>query len=85
MHEYSIVASLVERVEAEAAARGARRVERICVRVGALGGVDPALLATAFDTFAPATGCAGATLEIETVPGDELILQRIELEVPDVS
>jgi hydrogenase nickel incorporation protein HypA/HybF len=85
MHEYSIVASLVERVEAEAARRGARSVERIHVRVGALAGVDPSLLATAFETFAPASGCAGAALEIASAPGDELILERIEMEVPDVS
>ncbi len=85
MHEYSIVAALVERVEAEAAARGARAVERIHVRVGEFAGVDPTLLATAFETFAPTTGCAGATLAIERVPGDDLILERIEMEVPDVS
>ncbi len=85
MHEYSVVASLVERVEQEAAQRGARAVERIHVRVGDLAGVDATLLATAFETFAPATGCAGAELLIERAPGDDLLLTRIEMEVPDVS
>lgn len=84
MHEYSIVASIVERAQQEANQRHGR-VERIHVRIGDWAGVDPSLLATAFDTFVPTTECAGATLAIEMVPGDELILERIEMEVPDVS
>ncbi len=112
MHEYSIVASLLERVDAEARARGATAVERIQVKIGELSGVEIDLLKTAFETFRERSVCAAAELEIEPVParwacpgceleiarggflrcpecglparlasGDEVVLQRIEMEV----
>lgn len=112
MHEYSIVASLVDRVEREVRARGASAVHRLHVRVGELSGVEIDLLETAYETFRPATVCAGAPLVVERVAarwgcprcrrelaageglrcpgcgrpgrlsqGDEIILQRIEMEV----
>ncbi len=67
MHEYSIVSALLDRVEAEARARGATAVQRIRVRIGGLSGVEPDLLATAFETFREKTICAGATLQIDRV------------------
>ena len=110
MHEYSIIQSLVDSVEASAAARGV--VHRIEVRIGEMSGVDCELLATAFDVFREGTICANAAMVIERVPalwqcpkcgvaiergamlrcrpcgeparlvtGDEIVLQRIELEV----
>jgi hydrogenase nickel incorporation protein HypA/HybF len=115
MHEYSIVEALIDRVAREAQARGAKKVVALRVRLGELSGVDPALLATAFDTFRERSVCEGASLAIERaaaswacprcaapvergavlrcarcgvparlVEGDELILERIEMEVPDV-
>jgi hydrogenase nickel incorporation protein HypA/HybF len=110
MHEYSIIQSLVDSVEAAAARRGP--VHRIEVRIGELSGVDCELLATAYDVFRAGTICETATMAIERVPavwacpkckaaiergtmlrcrdcneparlvtGDEIVLQRIELEV----
>ena len=67
MHEYSIVQALVERVEAEAALRGAVAVDRVLVRIGELSGVDIELLATAYLTFRHRTICAHAPLEITPV------------------
>ncbi len=67
MHEYSIIQSLVGRVESEARARKAMAVHRLKVRIGELSGVDPELLATAYDTFRAGTVCAAASLEIERV------------------
>lgn len=113
MHEYSIVQSLIERIEREAAARKATRVVRVHVRLGELSGVEPALLATAYDTFRDRTVCEGAPMVLERIApewrcarcdlelpgmlrcdacgrpatlahGDEIVLQRIEMEVPDV-
>lgn len=113
MHEYSIVQALIERVEHEAAARGATRVVRLWVRLGELSGVEPGLLATAYDTFRERTICEGAPMELDRVSaawacrrceypvvgslrcdrcdapaklvaGDEILLKRIEMEVPDV-
>ena len=115
VHEYSIVASLIDRVEREAAAHGASRVHRLRVRIGELSGVELDLLKTAFDTFRERSICEGAELAIESVAacwacpacdrplergailrcgscdrparlvqGDEIILERIEMEAPDV-
>jgi hydrogenase nickel incorporation protein HypA/HybF len=112
MHEYSIVQALVERVGAEARARGAIAVHRLSIRVGELSGVDPVLLTTAYDTFRERTICERAQLDLQIVAalwecpecgraiprgevltcpacarparlsqGDEIMLDRIELEV----
>jgi hydrogenase nickel incorporation protein HypA/HybF len=113
MHEYSIVRALIERVEQEARARDAVAVHRLSVRIGRLAGVEPDLLATAYDLFRERTVCAGAELAITPVEagwacpecdreirsgevlrcprcgtaarlvrGDEIVLDRIEMEVP---
>lgn len=115
MHEYSIVASLIDRVQQEAAAHGASRIHRLHVKIGELAGVELDLLKTAFDTFRERTICDGAELAIDTVAaawacpgcdrivdkgailrceacgrparlihGDEIVLERIEMEASHV-
>ena len=115
MHEYSIVASLIDRVQQEATTHGGVRVHRLHVKIGELAGVEIDLLKTAFDTFRERTICDGAELTINTVApawacpsckhevepgsilrckecghaarmiqGDEIILERIEMEAPNV-
>lgn len=115
VHEYSIVEALIDRVRLESQGRGGGRVVRIWVRIGELSGVDPDLLATAYETFRERSVCADAPLQIRRVPahwsctrcggeiaaggvlrcrtcsaparlseGDEIVLDRIEMEVPDV-
>jgi hydrogenase nickel incorporation protein HypA/HybF len=115
VHEYSIVASLIDRVQQESDAHGGARVHRLFVKIGELSGVELDLLKTAFDTFRERTICDGAELAIDTVAaswacpscnrpvvrgailrcdtcgrparmieGDEIILERIEMEAPDV-
>lgn len=112
MHEYSLIQSLVERVEAEARARSASAVHRLSVRIGEQAGVDVDLFKTAYLTFRDRTLCASADLDVAIVPvewacgncrigiepgqplrcpicrrparligGDEIILDRIEMEV----
>jgi hydrogenase nickel incorporation protein HypA/HybF len=112
MHEYGIVQALLERVAGEAKDRGAVAVHRVEVRLGELAGVEPELLATAFEFYRQATVCAAAELLIRAVParwecpscaaeidrsgfkrcarcgrparlaaGDEIVLDRIEMEV----
>ncbi len=68
MHEYSLIQSLVTRVEAEASARRATAVHRLVVSVGELAGVDPELFQTAYDTFRAGTICERAPLELRRVP-----------------
>ena len=113
MHEYSIVQALLERVASEARVRQATSVHRVSVRIGELSGVEPELLATAFETFRERTICERAELDLQTVTarwecprcgrdirrgevltcascatparlaaGDEIMLDRIEMEVP---
>ena len=84
MHEYSIVASLVERVEQIVAAHPGAIVRKVHVRIGDYAGVERVLLQTAFDTFRAHTVCEAAELAIDAVAGDDLTLQRVEMEVPDV-
>ncbi len=112
MHEYSIVGAMIERVEAEARHRNATRVRHVHVRIGELSGVEPGLLASAYEIFRERTACERAELSIERVEarwecgecgrpqasggilrcavcggaarliqGDEILLQRIEMEV----
>jgi hydrogenase nickel insertion protein HypA len=64
MHEYSIVAALVDKVDAIARERHAVSVKRLLVRIGELSGVETELLATAYRTFREKTVCEAADLTI---------------------
>lgn len=68
MHETSIVASLLERVEAEARSRGASVVHSVQVEVGDLSGVEVDLLTTAYETFRGTGICGDASLSVRRVP-----------------
>ena len=67
MHEYSLMTALMERVEEEASARRALAVHRVTVRIGELSGVEPELLASAFEIVRAGTICAKADLHIDRV------------------
>jgi hydrogenase nickel incorporation protein HypA/HybF len=115
MHEYSLVLSLMQHIEAHATRHRAAAVRRVWVRIGELSGVEPALLRSAYELLRDRTRCAGAALDIVPVPacwacrtcgaavpspgplrcvrcggvakltaGDDIVLERIELEVGDV-
>ncbi|HET6437463.1 MAG TPA: hydrogenase maturation nickel metallochaperone HypA [Anaeromyxobacter sp.] len=68
MHEFSLVQSLLSRVGDEARRRSALAVHSISLRVGELSGVDPDLLAGAFEMAREGTVCARATLRMNRVP-----------------
>lgn len=67
MHEYSIVQALLDRVDAEVRARGATAIHRLAVRVGEQSGVDPGLLASAYEICRAGTVCERAGLEVRNV------------------
>ena len=67
MHELSVCQGLVAEVERVARAHGAIGVERVDVRIGALCGVEPGLLAAAFSIARAGTIAAHAELRIDTV------------------
>ena len=112
MHEYSIVGALLERIEELAEQRGAKAVHGVLVSIGELSGVEPDLLATAYETLRERTICERAKLTILPVAarwdcpecrqdiargailecarcgvparlaaGDEIVLERVEMEV----
>jgi len=68
MHELSIVASLFEILEETAKEQKAKKVTSVKVKVGALSGVVPEFLKTAFDVYKKDTIADEAELKIEEVP-----------------
>jgi hydrogenase nickel incorporation protein HypA/HybF len=68
MHELGIMSSAIDAALAEAQSRGAVRIHRIVLRIGALAGVDPDALRFAFDTVTQDTPAADSELEVKVVP-----------------
>jgi len=68
MHELAICQGLMTRVEQSALENRATSVKRIFLSVGALSGVEPPLLARAFEIVRLGTIAEAAELEIETGP-----------------
>jgi hydrogenase nickel incorporation protein HypA/HybF len=74
------------RLAAERArAAGASRINRMCLRIGALSGVVPESLEFAFETLRQDTLAAQAVLAIESVPAACWCGEcRVEFESPDL-
>lgn len=68
MHELSVVASLFEILEEKVKEQNGKRITRVELQIGALSGIVPDLLATAFDIYKKDTIGADAELKIRTVP-----------------
>jgi hydrogenase nickel incorporation protein HypA/HybF len=68
MHELSIVASLFEILEEKAKEQKAKKILSVKLKVGALSGVVPEFLETAFDIYKKDTIAAESALKIEEVP-----------------
>lgn len=68
MHEASLVRSLLNQVAQLAQNQGGGKVSEIRVELGPLSGVEPLLVASAFDQLAPASELAGARLVLDEVP-----------------
>ncbi|MDD2789383.1 MAG: hydrogenase maturation nickel metallochaperone HypA [Sulfurimonas sp.] len=68
MHEYSIVQSLLDSCEENAAKNAATKVTRVVVKIGVMSGVEPDLLKTAFDTFKEKTICEGCEFIVHIQP-----------------
>jgi hydrogenase nickel incorporation protein HypA/HybF len=68
MHELSIVANLFELLEEKAKEKKAEKIVSVTLKVGALSGVVPEFLETAFDIYKKDTIAAESKLKIEEVP-----------------
>ncbi|CBG40164.1 hydrogenase/urease nickel incorporation protein HypA [Helicobacter mustelae] len=69
MHEYSVVASLIELCEQNAAHHQASAVEKVIVSIGERSGMDKSLFMSAFETFREESAvCKNSELEIVSQP-----------------
>jgi hydrogenase nickel incorporation protein HypA/HybF len=68
VHELSLVASLFDTLLDLARANNARRITGVKIQVGALAGVVPELLETAFETYKKGTIAGDAVLTIVKPP-----------------
>jgi hydrogenase nickel incorporation protein HypA/HybF len=66
VHEFSICSALLSQLSAIATQHGAERVTGIRLRIGALAGVEPELLARAFALAREGTVAAHAELSVVT-------------------
>ena len=67
MHEQSLVRALLKQVEEIRREHDAEHVTEVYVEVGPLSGVEPLLLATAFEQLSPKSSVTGAKLVIDEV------------------
>ena len=65
MHEYTIVASLIDLCEKEAKKHHAKAIKRLEIQVGRLSGIEIHFLKQCFVTFKEVTICADAQLSVE--------------------
>lgn len=68
MHELSIVANLFEILEEKAEEKKAQKITLVKLQVGALSGVVPEFLKTAFDIYKKDTLASEAELKVEEIP-----------------
>lgn len=68
MHEFSLIASIMDIVDEELRAHGAQRLTLARVRCGALTGVEPGAMRMAFEAATAGTPHAGARLELVEEP-----------------
>jgi len=68
MHELSVVANLFEILEEKVKEQKGKRIILVKLQIGALSGIVPELLASAFDIYKKDTIAAEADLKIDVVP-----------------
>lgn len=77
MHELALSRAIVDAVMRHAEGRP---VEKVHLRLGSLRQAVPGSLAFYFEIVARGTDCEGAALEIETLAGEALEVDWIEVE-----
>jgi Zn finger protein HypA/HybF involved in hydrogenase expression len=85
MHEVSLVQALFDQADRAILPHPSADVRQVTVCIGALAGVEGALFRSAFEGCKDERGYGNASLVIVELPsGDDLILQRLELETGHV-
>ncbi len=86
MHESSLMADLLRKIDAIAQNHGARRILAVKVNLGALSNMSPEHFREHFALAARNTPAEGARLEVEVVPGltdplaQQVVLESVEVE-----
>jgi hydrogenase nickel incorporation protein HypA/HybF len=78
MHEMSLMASMLERIEEQARVDGYVRVARVILEIGLASGVEPEAMRFAFQVNTRGSVAEGAELVIEETPGRELHLLAMD-------
>lgn len=87
MHEASLMANLMRRIDEVARAEGARRVVGISVWLGALSHMSSEHLAEHFEQVAAGTIAEGARLDVavsddtDDAKAQEIVLESVEVEI----
>ena len=68
MHELSVVANLFEILEEKTKEQNGKRIILVQLQIGALSGIVPELLATAFEIYKKDTIASEAEIKIKTIP-----------------
>ena len=85
MHEFSLMADLLRKIEAIAAESGSQKVVAVRVKLGALSHITPVHFTEHFQTAVCNTVAEGASLEIEQLQdtddpnAQEILLDSIEV------
>ncbi len=79
MHELSFAEQILDAVQTEAMKYPDARVARIRLRAGEQLALEPASLTFCLNAIAAGTSAEDAKIDIEPAPGDELIIEEIEL------
>lgn len=86
MHEHSLLADLLAKIDAVARAHGATRVRGVTLQLGPLAHISPAHLGEHFRAATRGTPAEDAELTIETLAdihhpqAQDIVLRRIEVE-----
>jgi hydrogenase nickel incorporation protein HypA/HybF len=67
MHEVGLMQETLEIAAAKARDAGGTRIHRLVLRIGALSGVVPEAMESAFAALSPGTAAEGAQLKIERI------------------
>jgi hydrogenase nickel incorporation protein HypA/HybF len=80
VHELSMMSAVADAIRDAAAREGFTRVHDVAVAVGERCNVEVAALRFCFDVAMRGTAAEHATLTIETVPGDRMVVVGLEVE-----
>jgi len=80
MHEFGIAENILKTALTEAEKHQAKKISKIMVRLGQQNFLKPETLQGAFEIIAAKTIAAEARIDVEEVPGIEIMLTHLDIE-----